>query len=78
MNTTTNTTMTKEEIVYRLNNLSESNADVNTLADVIIKMSEETKTPAQKILKFIENDIKLRKSGNRLTSAMNTFMGEAI
>ena len=78
MNTTTNTTMTKEEIVYRLNNLSESNADVNTLADVIIKMSEETKTPAQKILKFIENDIKLRKSENRLASAMNTFMGEAI
>ena len=75
---TTNTTMSKEEIVYRLKNLSEGNADVNTLAEVIIKMSEETKTPVQKILKFIENDIKIRKSENRLTTAMNTFMGEAI
>lgn len=75
---TTNTTMSKEEIVYRLNNLSEGNADVNTLAEVIIQMSEETKTPVQKILKFIENDIKIRKSENRLTTAMNTFMGEAI
>lgn len=74
----TKNTMTKEEVINLLKPLSESNADLGTLAEVIIKMSEETKTPIKKIIKFIENDIRLRKSGQKFTTAINTFMGEAM
>lgn len=77
MNTNT-TTISKEEVINKLKPLSEGDADLSTLADVIIKMSEETKTDINKIINFISNDIKLRKSGQRFASAMNTFMGEAI
>lgn len=77
MNTNT-TIMSKEEVINKLKPLSEGDADLSTIADVIIKMSEETKTDINKIINFISNDIKLRKSGQRFASAMNTFMGEAI
>lgn len=78
MNTKNTTTMTKEEVMLQLKTLSEGDADLSTLADVIMKMSEETGTDINRIILFIKSDILLRKSSQKFTSAMNTFMGEAI